>query len=66
MLENADTIKEDKETSVDGSKQVDLNVNSENTTYVLLYHHQNAWRNHDIDSKSRSLKIWHSSNIWEQ
>jgi hypothetical protein len=46
--DNIDTIKENTETSIEGSKEVGLEVNAEKTKYMLLYRQQNAEQNHDI------------------
>jgi hypothetical protein len=35
-----DTIMQNTETFIDASKKVDLEVNAEETKYMLLYHHQ--------------------------
>jgi hypothetical protein len=43
-----DTIKKNKETLIDASKEVGLEVNTEKTKYMLLSLHQNAGQNHDI------------------
>jgi hypothetical protein len=44
------------ETLIDASKEVGLEVNAHKTKYVLLSHHQNAGRNHDIKTVNRSCK----------
>jgi hypothetical protein len=40
--DNIDTIKKNTETLIDASKEVDLEVNTEKTKYMLLSRHQNA------------------------
>jgi hypothetical protein len=45
---NIDAIKKNTETSIDTSKEVGLEINIENTKYMLLYCHQNAGQNLDI------------------
>jgi hypothetical protein len=40
--DNIDTVKKNTETSIDTSKEVGLEVNTEKTKYILLSHHQNA------------------------
>jgi hypothetical protein len=42
-----DTIKKKTRTLIDTSKEVGLEVNTEKTKYMSLYHHQNAGQNHD-------------------
>jgi hypothetical protein len=38
------------------SKEVGLELNTEETTYMLLSRHQNAGQNHDINVANRSLE----------
>jgi hypothetical protein len=40
MLKNVETL-------IDSSKEVGLEVNTEKTKYMLLFHRQNAGQNHD-------------------
>jgi hypothetical protein len=54
--DNIDIIKENTETLIDASKDVDLKVNAERTKYMLLSHHQNVGQNHDIKIANRSFK----------
>jgi hypothetical protein len=61
---NIDTINRSTEKINDASEEVDLEVNTEKTNYMLLCHHQNAGQNHDIKTADRSFKMWYSSNIW--
>jgi hypothetical protein len=46
--DNIDTIKKNTEALIDASKEVGLEVNAENTKYMLLSLHQNAGQNQDI------------------
>jgi hypothetical protein len=46
--DNIDTIKKNTETVIDASKDVDLEVNTEKTKYMLWSRHQNVGQNHDI------------------
>jgi hypothetical protein len=46
--DNIDAIKKNMETSIDASKEVGLEVNTEKTKYMLLSRHQNAGQSHDI------------------
>jgi hypothetical protein len=39
--DNIDTIKRNTQTLIDASKEIGLEVNTEKTKYMLLYHHQN-------------------------
>jgi hypothetical protein len=41
------------ETLIDASKEVDLEVNTEKTKYILLSNHQNAGQNYDIKIVNR-------------
>jgi hypothetical protein len=46
--DNIDTIEKKKETLIDASKEVGLEVNTKKTKYMFLSRHQNAGQNHDI------------------
>jgi hypothetical protein len=46
--DNIGTIKRNTQTLIDASKEVDLEVNTERTKYMLLSRHQNAGQNDDI------------------
>jgi hypothetical protein len=65
MGDSMDTIKKNTGTLTDVSKEVGLEVNAEQTRYLLLSHHQNAGQKHDIKIATDPLKMWHSSNILE-
>jgi hypothetical protein len=51
-----DTIKRNTETLIDASKEVGLEVNTEKTKYLLLPHHQNAWKYHAIKLANGSFE----------
>jgi hypothetical protein len=48
LVDNIDTIKRNTQTVIDGTKEVGLEVSTEKTKYMLLFHHQNAGQNRDI------------------
>jgi hypothetical protein len=48
LRNNRDTVKKNRETLIDASKEVGLEVNAEKTKYMLLSRHQNAGQNHEI------------------
>jgi hypothetical protein len=54
--DNIDTIKNNRETLIDSSKQVGLDVNAEKTKYMLLSRHQNAGTNYNIKTGGRSFE----------
>jgi hypothetical protein len=56
LEDNIDTIKKNKEILIDASKEVGPEVNTEETKYMLLPHHQNAGPNHDIKMANRSFQ----------
>jgi UDP-N-acetylglucosamine 2-epimerase len=64
--DNIDAIKKNMETLIDASKEVGLEVNTEKTKYMLLSRHRNAGQSHDIKKITDVLKMWQSSDIWEQ
>jgi coproporphyrinogen III oxidase-like Fe-S oxidoreductase len=63
---NINTINKNKEALLDSSKEVGLEVNPEQTKYTLMSRYQKVGKKHSMRIANRSLKIWHSSNIWEQ
>jgi hypothetical protein len=54
--DNIDTIKKNTETLIDASKKVGLEINVEETMYMLLSRHQDASRNRDIKITNRSFE----------
>jgi hypothetical protein len=54
--DNIDTIKRNTQTLIDASKEVDLEVNTDKTEYILLSRHQNAGQNHDIKIGNRCFE----------
>jgi hypothetical protein len=54
--DNIDTIKNHTETLIDASKEVGLEINVENTKYMLLSRHQNAGQDRDIKIANRSFE----------
>jgi hypothetical protein len=51
--DNIDTIEKSRETLIDASKEVGLEINIEKTKYMLLSHHQNVGQNQDIKIANR-------------
>jgi hypothetical protein len=54
--DNTDIIKENTETQIDASKEVGLEVNAEETKYMLLSHHQSAKQNHNRKTGDRAFE----------
>jgi hypothetical protein len=54
----------EKQTLINASKQVGLEVNTEETKYMLLSRHQKAGQNHDIKIANRWFENVNSSDIW--
>jgi hypothetical protein len=54
--EKIDTTKKNTEAFTDASKEVGLEVNADKTKYMLLSHHQNAGKYHDIKIANRSCE----------
>jgi hypothetical protein len=54
--DNIDTIKKNTQTLIDASKEVGLEVNTEETEYMLQSSHQNAGQNYDIKIANRSFE----------
>jgi hypothetical protein len=51
--DNLDTIKKNTQTLIDANKEVGLEVNTEETKYMLLSRHQNVEQNPDMKIDSR-------------
>jgi hypothetical protein len=56
LEENIGTMEIEAETLIGSSKEVNVEVNTEETKYTLLSHDQNAGQNHDIKVASRSFE----------
>jgi len=41
-------------------------VNADKTKYMVMSRDRNAGRTHSIKTDNSYLKMWKSSNIWEQ
>jgi hypothetical protein len=54
--DNIDTIKKNTKTLIDASKEVGLEINVEETKYMLLSRHQNVRQNRDITIANRSFE----------
>jgi hypothetical protein len=48
---NVDTVKKNKETLIDASKEVGIEINEEKTKYMLVSRHQNVGRIRNIKKK---------------
>jgi ribosomal protein S2 len=54
--DNIGAIKKNMGTLIDANKEVDLEVNTEKTKYMLLSRHKNAGQNHDTKIANRSFE----------
>jgi hypothetical protein len=48
MGKNINTLNKNTDALSDTSKEVDLEVNAEKTTHIVMSHHHNAAQNHNI------------------
>jgi hypothetical protein len=60
------TIKKITQALIVTSKEVGLEVNAENTKYMLMSRRYNAGQNHNIKIANRSFENVAQSNIWER
>jgi hypothetical protein len=65
-----DAIKKNMVTLIDASKVAGLEVNTENTKYMLLSRHQNEGQSYDIKTANRSFenvaKLRYSGNNYNK
>ena len=61
--ENLQADKENREMLLKIRKKINLEVYSENATYVITPRQQNAVQNQNIMTVNFALKVWISSNI---
>jgi hypothetical protein len=54
--DNIDSVKKNRGTLIHAIKEVDLEVNTEKTKYMLLSRHQNAGQNHDMKKVNRPFE----------
>jgi hypothetical protein len=54
LEDNINTTKKNTEAQIEVSKEVGLEVNTEKTKYVLIFHHQNAEQIHNTKTANRS------------
>jgi 23S rRNA-/tRNA-specific pseudouridylate synthase len=54
--DNINTIKKNTEALTGASKETGLEVNAQNTKYILISHHQNTGKNHNIRVANRSFE----------
>jgi hypothetical protein len=57
LEDNIDSIKKNRETIIDASKEFGLEIDVEKTKYKLLCRHQNAGQNDDIKITNRYLEM---------
>jgi hypothetical protein len=60
------TIKKITETLFVGSKEIGLEMNADNTKYMVMSRDQNARRSHNVETDSNFFERIEISNIWEQ
>jgi hypothetical protein len=63
---NINTKIKNKEGLLLAGNEVGVEVNAEKTKYMSMFYEQNAGKSHDIRHVTNPLKIWQSSNIWQQ
>jgi hypothetical protein len=56
LEDNGDTINKNRETLIDASKEVGLELNVEKTKYVLVSHDQNSDQNRNIRIRNRQFQ----------
>jgi hypothetical protein len=63
---NIDSTKKNTEAVLHASKKVGLEVNPNKTKYMFMSQYWKVGQKHSIKTAKDPLKMWQSSNIWEQ
>jgi hypothetical protein len=58
------TITENRETLLEGSRNVGLEINAEKTKYMIMSHHLNSGQNQNTRIANESFENVHNSNTW--
>jgi hypothetical protein len=66
VAENTDIIKKNTEALLNANKKVGLEVNPDETMYMLMSCYQKAGQKHSRQMANRTFEVCQSSNIWEQ
>jgi hypothetical protein len=64
--ESIHTIKKNTEALVASGEEIGLQVDAEESKYMVTSRDQNAGQNHNIKIDNKSFERWKNSNIWEQ
>ena len=59
-------MKENAEALLVATKEIGLEVNADETKYMVMSRDRNAGRGHSVKIDNNPLKGWKSSNIWER
>jgi hypothetical protein len=59
-------IQINSEVLIVAGKEIGLEVNAENTKYMVMSQNKNTGRNHNINIGNKSFESWNISNIWKQ
>jgi hypothetical protein len=54
--DNINTIKENKETLLEASRDIGLEINAEKTKYIIMSHHLNSGQNQNIGIDNESFE----------
>jgi hypothetical protein len=60
------TIKENIETLLEATTDFGLEMNAEETKYMIMSHHPNSGWNQNIRAANKSFEMWKNSNTWGQ
>jgi hypothetical protein len=64
--ESVHTVKEKAEALVVATKEIGLEVNADETKYIVMSRCRNAGRDDSVKTDNSSIERWKSSNIWER
>jgi hypothetical protein len=60
--DSVNTIKENSETLLEASRDIGLEINAENTKYMIMSRYPNSGQNQNIRIANECLKMWQNSS----